>query len=151
MTKNGEANIRTKSLEQNYLAKQSAIQFYQDVIKYIENNRQGEIIKPENIEDRTYNTVMGWLQRGDSDRRIIDACKKSINRISAEAQQTSLTYNRVNNTPTNSPSDKIARYITGIVPNTDVKYISLFSMTDFNFSDAIKHGTVRQMVIRINC
>lgn len=73
--KNGEANIRTKSLEQNYLAKQSAIQFYQDVIKYIENNRQGEIIKPENIEDRTYNTVMGWLQRGDSDRRIIDACK----------------------------------------------------------------------------
>lgn len=144
LTKNGEANIRTKSLEQNYLAKQSAIQFYQDVIKYIENNRQGEIIKPENIEDRTYNTVMGWLQRGDSDRRIIDACKKSINRISAEAKQTSLTYNRVNNTPTNSPSDKIARYITGIVPNTDVKYISLFSMTDFNFSDAIKHGTVRQ-------
>jgi hypothetical protein len=51
-----------------------------------------------------------------------------------------MTYNRVSN----SNGNNIARYITGIVPNTNVKYISLFSMTDFNFSDAIKHGTIRQ-------
>ncbi len=41
------------------------------------------------------------------------------------------------------PDKKTSRYISGIVPNSDVKFVSLFSMKDFNFSDAIKHIKLR--------
>lgn len=37
----------------------------------------------------------------------------------------------------------IPRYNVGIVPNTNVKLIALFEISDFNFSDAIKHGSMR--------
>lgn len=144
LTKSGEESNKSKSLEQNYLAKQAALSFYKNIIDYVENGRQGELTIPENLEQRTYTTVMSWFKRGDSDRRIVDACKKSMNRISSEANQTFSTYNRVANTNVKMDNEKVARYITGIVPMTNVKYISLFSMTDFNFSDAIKHGYVRQ-------
>jgi hypothetical protein len=37
----------------------------------------------------------------------------------------------------------IPRYTIGKVPNTNVKLIGLFRIYDFNFSDAIKHGSMR--------
>lgn len=141
LTKNGEENNRSKSLEQNYISRHAAVIFYQNVIKYVQNGRQGTLNIPQGLDSRTWTSVKTWFDRGDSDNRIIDACKKTLNRISPEATQTSMTYNRVSQA---SDNNKVARYITGIVPSTNVKYISLFSMTDFNFSDAIKHGYVRQ-------
>lgn len=141
LTKTGKENRNSKSLSQNYNSKQAAIIFYNNVIKYIQNGRQGNIEYVDGLQQRTWDTVNDWFKRGDSDNRIIDACKKSIARINQEASQTFQTYNRVSQEKNN---DKVLRYITGTVPYTNVKYISLFSMTDFNFSDAIKHGTVRQ-------
>jgi hypothetical protein len=38
----------------------------------------------------------------------------------------------------------MARYQKGTIPETNVNFIALFSMNDFNFSDAIKNGTARQ-------
>lgn len=141
LTKNGNESGNSKSLEQNYKSKQAAIQFYQNVIQYIQNGRKGTIEEVPGLDTITLNSVKKWFDRGDSDNKIIDACKKTLNRISSEATQTFMTYNRVSQSDNN---DNVARYLTGIVPSTNVKYISLFSMTDFNFSDAIKHGTVRQ-------
>ena len=141
LTKTGKENRNSKSLSQNYNSKQAAIIFYNNVIKYIQNGRQGNIEYVDGLQQRTWDTVNDWFKRGDSDNRIIDACEKSIARINQEASQTFQTYNRVSQEKNN---DKVSRYITGTVPYTNVKYISLFSMTDFNFSDAIKHGTVRQ-------
>lgn len=141
LTKNGNESGNSKSLEQNYKSKQAAIQFYQNVIQYIQNGRKGTIEEVPGLDTITLNSVKKWFDRGDSDNKIIDACKKSLNRISSEATQTFMTYNRVSQSHNN---DNVPRYLTGIVPSTNVKYISLFSMTDFNFSDAIKHGTVRQ-------
>ena len=141
LTKNGNESGKSKSLEQNYKSKQAAIQFYQNVIEYVQNGRKGTIEEVPGLDTITLNSVKKWFNRGDSDNKIIDACKKSLNRISSEATQTFMTYNRVSQSHNN---DNVPRYLTGIVPFTNVKYISLFSMTDFNFSDAIKHGTVRQ-------
>lgn len=42
-----------------------------------------------------------------------------------------------------SDDTMIPRYTLGKVPNTNVKLIALFRMYDFNFSDAIKHGSMR--------
>ena len=141
LTKNGNESGKSKSLEQNYKSKQAAIQFYQNVIEYVQNGRKGTIEEVPGLDTITLNSVKKWFNRGDSDNKIIDACKKSLNRISSEATQTFMTYNRVSQSHNN---DNVPRYLTGIVPSTNVKYISLLSMTDFNFSDAIKHGTVRQ-------
>jgi hypothetical protein len=42
-----------------------------------------------------------------------------------------------------SDDTTIPRYTLGKVPNTNVKLIALFRLYDFNFSDAIKHGSMR--------
>lgn len=141
LTKTGKENQKSKSLQQYYDNRKAQIQFYNNVIDYVRNGRQGQLPYVEGLDDTTWSAVKKWFDKGYSDNRIIDACKKSINRVNGDSVQTFSTYNRVSQAEN---PDKVARYITGIVPGTNVKYISLFSMTDFNFSDAIKHGTLRQ-------
>lgn len=130
----------THSLYQNATSKQAAIQYYTNVVNFVKNGRQGQLDVPENVEPKTVTAVNKWFSEGRSDRWIIDAATKSIARIQQEANPYISTLNRV----TSTNSDKVARYTTGTVTGTDVKYIALFTMTDFNFSDAIKHGNVRQ-------
>lgn len=140
LTKNGTPDGKSKSLQQDYVSKNAAITAYKMVIDWVNGGRIGELILPDDLDKITGTAIKKWVTSSFSDNRIIDLCKKSITRIEADYNRLSMTYNRVSN----SNGNNIARYITGIVPNTNVKYISLFSMTDFNFSDAIKHGTIRQ-------
>ena len=140
LSKTGKPLGTSKSLEQDYNSKSAAINAYKTVINWINGGRVGECKLPEGLDKVTETAINRWLSSRFSDNRVIDLCKKSITRIESDYNRLSMTRNRV----LNSKGDNVARYITGIVPNTNVKYISLFSMTDFNFSDAIKHGTVRQ-------
>lgn len=140
LTKNGTPDGKSKSLQQDYVSKNAAIMAYNAVINWVNGGRVGELILPNDLDKITETAIKKWVTSSFSDNRIIDLCKKSITRIEADYNRLSMTYNRVSN----SSDNNVARYITGIVPNTNVKYISLFSMTDFNFSDAIKHGTIRQ-------
>lgn len=137
----GTANKNSKSLSQQNNSKQSVIKFYQSIIDYIKNGRQGEIYTDEFLDKATYTAVMKWFSNNYSDNRIIAAATKALNRIQTEAIPYFQKYQRVNKQQDN---DNIARYNIGIVPSTNIKYIALFSMTDFNFSDAIKHGVLRQ-------
>lgn len=130
----------SKSLEQDYSSKKGAIEAYKRVMNWVQGGRVGSLDLPSGLDKKTTTTINKWIDSSYSDNRIIDACKKAITRITPEYNRLSLTHDRVSS----SENDKVARYITGIVPDTDVKYISLFSMTDFNFSDAIKHGKIRQ-------
>ena len=142
LSKNGKPMGNSKSLEQDYTSKKAAITAYNAIINWINGGRVGELILPSNLDKKTSTTINKWLSSSFSDNKILDLCKKSITRIESDYNRLSMTYDRVSkSTPNNG---NVARYITGIVPNTNVKYISLFSMTDFNFSDAIKHGTIRQ-------
>lgn len=55
-------------------------------------------------------------------------------------------YNRAKNVDRDSrlgKQGKVAQYRTGTIPGTNVKFIALFGMDDFNFSDALKHGMLR--------
>ena len=142
LTKSGLPMGNSKSLKQDYISKKSAIEAYKQVIEWVNGGRIGQCILPDGLDKRTRTTINGWISSSYSDNRIIDLCKKTINRLSPDFDRLSLTYDRVLKSDDNSKN--IARYNTGIVPETNVKYISLFSMTDFNFSDAIKHGKIRQ-------
>lgn len=131
----------TKSLTQKYNEKANgAINFYSSVIEYIKNGRQGEIYIDDNVPSKSVTSVKNWFNSGKSDNYIIDQATKLLNRAKVESNPIISTYNRVSNSEEN---DKVERYVTGIVPETDVKYIALFTMKDFNFSDAIKHGKLR--------
>lgn len=131
---------KSNGLYYNATSKQAAIQFYTNVINFVKNGRKGKLEVPENTTKKTATSVNKWFEEGKSDRWIIDAATKSIARIQQEAVPYTSTFDRVSS----SDSDKVARYTTGIVNGTNVKYIALFTMTDFNFSDAIKHGNIRQ-------
>lgn len=142
LSKSGNPMTNSKSLEQDYMSKDAAIKAYNQVIDWVNGGRVGELVLPHGIDKKTETTINKWITSSFSDNRIIDACKKTINRIEPDYDRLSMTYKRVKDSK--EKDGNVARYITGIVPNTNVKYISLFSMTDFNFSDAIKHGTIRQ-------
>lgn len=137
----GTSNRGTKSLAQKYNEKANGIiNFYNSVIEYIKNGRQGEIYINNNVPPRSITSVKNWFNSGKSDNYIIDQATKSLNRAKVESNPIISTYNRVSNAEEKA---KVERYVTGIVPETDVKYIALFTMKDFNFSDAIKHGKLR--------
>ena len=139
--KTGRKN--TKNLAQKYIEKSNTIKCYKSVIDYINNGRPGkpfDYIYTDNVPSQTITGIEKWFENNMSDERILDYCKKAIVRFENEFNPINHTYNRVVNTQNKS---KIARYITGVVPDTNVKYIALFSMKDFNFSDAIKHGFLR--------
>lgn len=140
LSKKGLPMGSSKSFEEDYSSKKAAITAYRNIIDWVQKGRNGNLELPDGLDKATRTAIGKWFDSGYSDNRIIDLCKKSITRITPEYDRLSMTHDRVSA----SEGDNVARYITGIVPDTDVKYISLFSMTDFNFSDAIKHGTIRQ-------
>lgn len=139
---NGRAGGRSSSFKMLHDSRKAALQYYNNVINYVRNGRQGKLEQPDGLEKATITAVNKWFNSGMSDSEIIDACNKSIVRVGGEFTPLQQTYDRVSQASDND--SKVARYITGIVPMTNVKFISLFQMTDFNFSDAIKHGKVRQ-------
>ena len=134
------ANGNSKSLYRNLITKKAAIQLYKNVIEYVKSGRCGELEIPENTDNKTVTIVNKWFNEGKTNNWIIDNATKSILRIIQDVNPYENTVDRINK----EENDKVARYKTGIVNGTDVKYIALFTMSDFNFSDAIKHGTVRQ-------
>lgn len=134
-------NNYINSLDKNYRSSLAAIKFYQSIIDYIKNGRQGEIYSDQYLNTNTYNNGIKWLDGGADDQYIINTSLRKINDLKLKYEQYSQKVNRVNNEPN---ENKIERYNTGTVQGTDIKYIALFYFTDFNFSDGIKHGELRQ-------
>jgi hypothetical protein len=135
------ANGNVRTLDTSVRSKLAAIQFYKDVIEFVKNGRkEWRFDIPEDLDEITMTSVSKWFEEGKSDNWIIDAATKAINRIESASNPQISTHNRVSS----SSDERIARYTTGTVGGTNVKYIALFTMSDFNFSDAIKHGYVRQ-------
>lgn len=120
--------------------KEATVNFYKDLITYVNNGKKGQIKASEYVAPQTIAAVKKWFEENKSDNFIVYAAKKAITRIEKEADVYTTTVDRIEK----SDNDKVARYMTGKISGTNVKYVSLFSMTDFNFSDAIKHGNIRQ-------
>lgn len=68
--------------------------------------------------------------------------KNSYDRINLDKE---ISQNKVNRfSALADDNDKDFRYDVGTVPETNVEFISLYRMNDFNFSDVTKHGQFRQ-------
>ena len=135
------ASGKLKSLNDTAKSKEDTIKFYKDIITYVRNGRKGNLEPSEYVSPQTAAAVRKWFADNKSDNFIIDASKKAITRTEMEADVYTKTVDRIKNS---GNDEKVMRYMTGKVPGTGVPYRSLFSMTDFNFSDAIKKGFIRQ-------
>lgn len=139
---NGDGTLpKVTTLQQSYITQQDLIKFYQSILDYINNGRQGEIYYNDNLSPNTRNAVKNWFKDGLDDETIYQKALRGLNDAKNKSSVVVNTYDRVNNSQDN---EKIARYKTGIVPFTNIKFIALYSMQDFNISDAIKNGHIRQ-------
>ena len=132
----------TNSLSDSIISKDSMIKAYKAAIDAI---RAGRRMHPNipNCGIRTYNAIMGRLADPDaSDEELIEYFSNRIYEFGKEYDMTINKFNRATNAA--DGETKVPRYDVGVVPGTDVKVIALFKFDDFNFSDAIKNGELRQ-------
>lgn len=136
---NYKPNKLSKSLSDYAHSKESAMKTYQKLIKWVENGRRG-VFKPVTGTDAI--TVKAIEKRIPSmtDEELIASVQKDMERIRMDYDLYTNKYNRVSKS---KEKEGIMRYNVFTIPNTNVKCIALFTMSDFNFSDAIKHGTIR--------
>ena len=125
-----------------YNIKNSLIKTYKSLIDYIKNGRNGTIYTDEFTPKGTISAINKNLSDSSlSDNEIIRLATRNISKQSDIASVYGDTFNRVNSLNNNA---KTERYLMGTVPGTKVKLISLFTFKDFNNSDAIKNGNLRQ-------
>lgn len=136
-------NSRNKSVEQYALSRRAAISTYLNLIHFIKNGHKGTIFTDSNLDGVAKTTIEKWL-KNETDENIVSKAIASIERLKFTSQTYMNLYDRVNNKTYQGNTDKIARYNVLTVPDTNVKCIALFTMSDFNFSDALKHGYLRQ-------
>lgn len=137
-TNNHAVSINDKSQNRNDL-----ITLMRDTITWIETGRKGSFdLNKYNIPLRSRGAwVKNIQEQGLSDNDAIAWCNKNIQRVEMEANIMNSKISRLSDKKAN---DKVMRYNIGLVPGTNVRFISMFYMQDFNFSDALKHGTARQ-------
>lgn len=116
---------------------QERIKTYQSVIKFAENNFTGEIYKP--TAPITKNVQL-FVDANDKEG-LINYAQTSIDRAEKIVQNNQGMINRLNDYQGNQISP---RYSKMTIQGTNIPVIALFTMKDFNFSDGIKNGKLRQ-------
>lgn len=112
--------------------------FYQEVLDYCDGKIEVSDIDFNNAPQKQSAFIKIFMQ----EHSIEELKSEILSRMSRESMDSTvkqMTYDRVQG----NNSEKIKRYNIGIVPGTNVKFIALYTMNDFNFNDAIKHGKVR--------
>ena len=138
----GDGTLLKNSLENDYTVSKSTIEAFRQFLNIINSNPNIDIQKALSTinNDNLTKTVNRWISDGYNNENIIRLTKRKIFDLEAILNPLSSTYSRVASSDDN---EKIARYTTGTVPGTDIKFVSLFNFKDFNFNDAIKNGNVR--------
>lgn len=137
----GDGTSNTQSLSDVYNANQAVINAYEAVKEYVERGRQGKLVLPDNIPFQTKSAILKKVEDETiSDENLLLWVKQALLRSHFKGDDSIRKYNQVSM----STSNKVARYTTGIIPRTDFKYIALFNITDFNFTDVLKNGYMRQ-------
>lgn len=88
-----------------------------------------------------YRNIMNLVSGSDDDENTLRIISRKMQKIQSELSTYQTTAARIQQS--DEPSERKTRYTTGTVVGTNVKFISLFSIKDFNFSDALKHGKMR--------
>ena len=114
--------------------------FYQQVLDYCNGKIQLSDIDFQNAPSIQSKNIQELINNGVSTEDLKTEILSRISRDNMDSTVKQMTYNRVQQT---ANPEKVKRYNTGIVPGTNVKFIALYTINDFNFNDAIKHGKLR--------
>jgi hypothetical protein len=118
------------------------IDVYNSAIQSVKNGKRYEPILtdcPQRTRDAIINNM---LNQKLTDEQLIEYFSNRIYQFSKQYDMSISKYKRAKRMK--DPDKLIPRYDVGVVPGTDVKVIALFKFRDFNFSDAIKNGELRQ-------
>ena len=123
--------------------RQESFSYYLSVLEqlkvWVENGRKGNVPDFSGIGAKSAIAIKNHLNLDDEG--LLSWIDGTINRISTEQQIKANKYNRATSA---NPDEKIARYNVGVVPGTNIKVICLFDFNDFNVSDILKNGYMRQ-------
>lgn len=128
------------SLTQRLNDTNNTIKMYEQIIEYANNGFNGDLSLVNNKS--ILSKIKEYKDNNDAEGLIAYANYAIKRNYDSNINMYQNTYNRANNLE--NDTDVTERYSIGYVNGTNIKVISLFTMGDFNFSDAIKHGKIRQ-------
>lgn len=137
----GTAHGNTLSLQQNVDNNQIKERFYRQVIDFCDGKIRFEDIDLSSIGKTMKNLFLSKIENNTPLDALRVEYANQLNKLRFDASVTQMTYDRVNQAPN---PEKVKRYRIGIIPETNVKFIALYALKDFNFHTAIKHGHVSQ-------
>jgi len=144
----GTLGKRSKSVAQKQANLEAAKNGYLKIIELL--NSGANKIDPaivNNIEDAQSKSafmrrIRDFNEGETTAEDMLIWAKNSYDRINLDKE---ISQNKVDRfSALASDNDKDFRYDVGTVPETNVEFISLYRMNDFNFSDVTKHGQFRQ-------
>lgn len=144
----GTAHKKSKSLAQKYDDLKYAQQGYLKIIELIESGAKTidpKIIDfmPDGQSKTAFTKRITEFNTGNiNPDELLVWAKNSYERTKLDYEINKNKVDRFSGLSGND--DKDFRYDIGTVPDTNVEFISLFRMNDFNFSDVTKHGQFRQ-------
>lgn len=141
----GDGTNGKGTLDSNYRAMKALIKLYQEAIEIVRSGKRGvkELTFEPDTNKKSYNTILRKLKDENiSDEKLLEDFNERLNVFQKELNMIANKYERT--ISSNESGRVLPRYDVGLVPGTDVKVIALFKFNDFNFSDAVKNGELRQ-------
>lgn len=143
----GTAHGRTKHLSDVYMDANTRVMQRQSAIEFVQNGFKGNIAYDDDgsfknkvlkkyaefqkISNTPEEDTITWLETG-------------INRDSNIQGMYADKYARTTSAAKHNQNAVVPRYNLAKVPGTNIQVIALYLTNDFNFSDALKHGKLRQ-------
>lgn len=139
----GTRNGHVKSLSNTVMDANMRVERSKSAINYVRNGFEGKVKYADEKFMKKLDEIKKEAERQgvDPQEEVISWLEKNIDR---DQQNFSMFSDKYARASVASPDEKVARYNVGNVPGTNIKVIALFTMNDFNYSDAMKNGTVRQ-------
>ena len=143
----GTAHGKTKHLSDTYMDANTRIMQRQSAIDFIRNGFKGEIAYDDDgsFKQKILNKYAALKQESETpEEDLIAWLNSAINRDTNIKNAYGDKYARTTSAAKNNKNALVPRYNLTKVPGTTIDVIALYLTTDFNFSDALKHGKLRQ-------
>ena len=143
----GTTHNNTKFLSDIYMDANTRVMQRKSAIDFVKNGFNGDIVYDDdnsfkNEVLKKYQEFKNTSENPEED--LINWLKSGINRDSNIQGMYSDKYARASSAEKKNKKAIIPRYNLTKVPGTNIDVIALFLTNDFNFSDALKHGKLRQ-------
>lgn len=135
----GTRDGRTSSFETLQASRNAYINFLTQLRQWVLSGKNGNPPDFSKISGRAKSAIESALARDDDE--LLQWIDTTIERVNSLRQMHQNKYNQATKLQGN---ETLARYNVGAVPGTGIKVISLFDFDDFNVSDVLKNGYMRQ-------